>query len=191
MPTSHHYAALVSPSPSPPPHFHPRPRSINSSLHRVPSSLSSYSRSSSRCSSSSSDSTPRASASASATLSPYPRPRPLPDLPARPASTSSSLYSDAPEPILCIIREIDDHLSGFAPQQQQHNNHSAPLSARPTLRKKHSPRRESLRELRNRDSEASLQLAYERQLASYLDGSWFRSTRRRGVDGELEGVLPP
>ncbi|KKY28332.1 hypothetical protein UCDDS831_g00302 [Diplodia seriata] len=55
-----------------------------------------------------------------------------------------------------------------------------------TLRRKFSPRNESLREIRARDSEICLQRVYEREVMMYLDGSIF-SVRRPLQDDDEDG----
>ncbi|ORY07283.1 hypothetical protein BCR34DRAFT_26239 [Clohesyomyces aquaticus] len=56
-----------------------------------------------------------------------------------------------------------------------------------SLRRKPSPKSESLRALRAKDSDASLQRVYDRQTSSYLNGSLFGSPNRRSKLGDELG----
>ncbi|KAL1636629.1 hypothetical protein SLS58_009754 [Diplodia intermedia] len=123
-------------------------------------------------------------------------PRPLPEPPIRlpkvgtwttsyssPPSASSSracsTCSDGSESVLAIINEIDDalHYTNSTSRRRRQKPPHSPMAPARTLRRKFSPRNESLREIRARDSEICLQRVYEREVMMYLDGSIF-SVRR-------------
>lgn len=104
-------------------------------------------------------------------------PRPLPELDLVSVFDAKNSYFYTPPGSECSVPPSPTSLSSSVTELTAWTDLSASPSLqkrhhrlRPLLRRRRSPRHESLRQLRTRDSEASLQVAYERQTLEYLRG---------------------
>ncbi|KAH7064624.1 hypothetical protein B0J12DRAFT_734064 [Macrophomina phaseolina] len=98
------------------------------------------------------------------------------------ATPPTSIYpASLPTPISPVRQRPASSSSGYSSSSSSSSSSaSSPLSRARTLRRVFSPRDESLREVRARDSDICLQRVYERQVMMYLDGSIF-AVRPLGV----------
>lgn len=125
------------------------------------------------------------------------------DIPPSPSSKSDSPYSPA-----ASFRSSSSSVSSSPPTSAPGSPSSRPASLtyafpppdverwgtnwepapapRHCLRRKPSPRKESLRSLRTKESEACLQRAYDQQLDAYLSGSLFRRAKWKEDLGMVE-----
>ncbi|GME40585.1 uncharacterized protein LTHEOB_12660 [Neofusicoccum parvum] len=110
---------------------------------------------------------------------------PAPDGTQQPAPPTASLPASPHHPPRLRPASISSYSSVSSSSSAGDPSSPSTRAAR-TLRRRFSPRDESLREVRARDSDACLQRVYERQLMTYLDGSIFAARpvlQRQGEGG--------